>query len=126
DRQPEAKPAHPALNGGRGLKQRRTGLPWSLPAFHRRRGYRRGLFIIAGRAEWDLPIPIQGSTAGREPTFASASPSRPRRSSSQPASPGGSPPAAVGRAPMTARIRQFLRKQAEDVHCLVVDLDVAR
>ncbi len=29
DRQPEAKPAHPALNGGRGLKQRRSGLFWS-------------------------------------------------------------------------------------------------
>jgi hypothetical protein len=39
-------------------------------------GYRRGLFIIAGRAERDLPIPIQGSIAGVEPTFASASPSR--------------------------------------------------
>src|SRR5262245_49850927 len=25
NRQPEAKPAYPALNGGRGLKQRRTG-----------------------------------------------------------------------------------------------------
>jgi hypothetical protein len=36
------------------------------------------LFIIAGRAEWDLPIPIQGSTAGEEPTFVSASPSRTR------------------------------------------------
>ena len=29
NRQPEAKPAHPALNGGRGLKQRRSGLLWS-------------------------------------------------------------------------------------------------
>src|SRR5215217_5352702 len=28
DRQPEAKPVHPALNGGRGLKQRRSGLFW--------------------------------------------------------------------------------------------------
>src|SRR5262245_56639695 len=126
DRQPEAKPAHPALNGGRGLKQRRTGLPWSLPAFHRRRGYRRGLFIIAGRAEWDLPIPIQGSTAGREPTFASASPSRTRRRSSQPASPAVRRLPAMGRALMTARIRQFLRKRAEDGPCLVVDLDVVR
>src|SRR5215831_4130967 len=125
-RQREAKPAHPALNGGRGLKQRRSGLPWSLPAFHRRRGYRRGLFIIAGRAEWDLPIPIQGSTAGREPTFASASPSRTRRRSSQPASPAVRRLPAMGRALMTARIRQFLRKRAEDGPCLVVDLDVVR
>src|SRR5690348_8178231 len=30
DRQPEAKPAHPALHGGRGLKQRRNGLFWIL------------------------------------------------------------------------------------------------
>jgi hypothetical protein len=28
---PEAKPAHPVLNGGRGLKQRRSGLFW-IPA----------------------------------------------------------------------------------------------
>ena len=28
DRQPEAKPAHLVLNGGRGLKQRRSGLFW--------------------------------------------------------------------------------------------------
>ena len=34
DRQPEAKPAHPVLHGGRGLKQRRSGLFWSLPVFH--------------------------------------------------------------------------------------------
>src|SRR5262245_36094975 len=126
DRQPEAKPAHPALNGGRGLKQRRTGLPWSLPAFHRRRGYRRGLFIIAGRAEWDLPIPIQGSTAGEEPTFASASPSRTGRQVHNPHHWAVRRLPAVGRAPMTTRIRQFLRKRAEDGPCLVVDLDVVR
>jgi hypothetical protein len=34
------------------------------------------LFIIAGRAERDLPIPIQGSIAGVEPTLVGASPSR--------------------------------------------------
>jgi hypothetical protein len=34
DWQPEAKPAHPVLHGGRGLKQRRSGLFWSLPALH--------------------------------------------------------------------------------------------
>src|SRR5690349_24715208 len=31
DRQPEAKPANPALHGGRSLKQRRNGLFWSQP-----------------------------------------------------------------------------------------------
>src|SRR5262249_59137481 len=49
DRQPEAKPAHPALNGGRGLKQRRSGLFWSRRLSKGR--HRRGLFIFAGRAE---------------------------------------------------------------------------
>src|SRR5262249_60536511 len=123
DRQPEAKPAPPALNGGRGLKQRRTGLPWSLPAFHRRRGYRRGLFIIAGRAEWDLPTPIQGSIAGREPTCARVRPHRAPRNEFTARITGGSPPASHGEsALMTARIRQFLRKRAEDGPCLVVDL----
>src|SRR5262245_64851455 len=97
-----------------------------MPASHRRLGDRRGLFIIAGRAEWDLPIPIQCSTAGREPTFASASPSRTMRRSSQPASPAVRRLPAMGRALMTARIRQFLRKRAEDGPCLVVDLDVVR
>src|SRR5262249_56169679 len=99
DRQPEAKPAPPALNGGRGLKQRRTGLPWSLPAFHRRRGYRRGLFIIAGRAEWDLPIPIQGSIAGRESTFARVRPHRAPRNEFTARITGGSPPASPGGIP---------------------------
>src|SRR5882762_940904 len=53
-------------------------------------GYRRGLFIIAGRAERDLPIPIQGSIAGVEPTLVGASPSR-AGGDSTPASSGGSP-----------------------------------
>jgi len=49
NRQPEAKPAHPALNGGRGLKQRRSGLLWSRRPSKGR--HRRGLSILAGRAE---------------------------------------------------------------------------
>ena len=44
DRQPEAKPAHPALNGGRGLKQRRSGLLWSRRPSKGR--HRRGLSIL--------------------------------------------------------------------------------
>src|SRR5258705_3180891 len=35
DWQPEAKPAHLVLHEGRGLKQRRSGLFWSLPVLHR-------------------------------------------------------------------------------------------
>ena len=62
DRQPEAKPAHPALNGGRGLKQRRSGLFWS--RWPSKGQHRRGLSIIAGRAERDSPAPIQGSIVG--------------------------------------------------------------
>src|SRR3569833_2226136 len=46
------EPAHPALNGGRDLKQRRIGLFWSLPAFHRRRGLLKRLVLhcqVCGR-----------------------------------------------------------------------------
>ena len=59
DRQPEAKPANSVLNGGRDLKQRRSGLFWSLPALHKPAGNRRGLSFIAGRAAGS-PHPIQG------------------------------------------------------------------
>src|SRR5262249_60777881 len=80
----------------------------------------------AGRAEGDPPIPTQGGTAGREPTFASAPPSRTRRRVHSPHHSAVRRLPALGRAPMTARIRQFLRKRAEDGPCLVVDLDVVR
>src|SRR6201999_4522208 len=46
------EPAHPALHGGRDLKQRRIGLFWSLPAFHRRRGLLKRLVLhcqVSGR-----------------------------------------------------------------------------
>ena len=46
DRQPEANRRTPP-NGGRDLKQRRTGLFWSLPALQRP-AYRRGLSILPG------------------------------------------------------------------------------
>ena len=59
DRQPEAKPAHPALNGGRGLKQRRSGLFWSRRPSKGR--HRRGLFTLARRAERDLPLQSKAS-----------------------------------------------------------------
>ena len=64
DWQPEAKPAHPALNGGRDLKQRRSGLPWSRwPSTGQ---HRRGLFIIA-QARMGLPSKPKAARSGREP-----------------------------------------------------------
>jgi hypothetical protein len=59
DWQPEAKPAHPVLNGGRGLKQRRSGLFWSRRPSKGR--HRRGLFTLARRAERDLPLQSKAS-----------------------------------------------------------------
>src|SRR5216683_5512514 len=65
-------------------------------------------------------------TAGREST-SPARPHRARAASSPSASPGGfAAPRAVGRAPMTERIREFLRQRADDGPCLVVDLDIVR
>jgi hypothetical protein len=59
DRQPEAKPAHLVLNGGRGLKQRRSGLFWSRRPSKGR--HRRGLFTLARRAERDFPLQSKAS-----------------------------------------------------------------
>src|ERR1700685_373576 len=62
DRQPEAKPAMPALHWRRGLKQRRKGFF----GYCRRqcRGHRKGLSIFASSAERDFPHPDQGSNRG--------------------------------------------------------------
>ena len=61
NRQPEAKPAHPALNGGRGLKQRRNGLLWSRRPSKGR--HRRGLSILpAVRSGF---FPLQAKAASR-------------------------------------------------------------
>jgi len=62
NRQPEAKPAYLVLPEGRDLKQRRSGLFWSLCALQRH-GTRRGLSIFARRAV-GLPLPIHGSIIG--------------------------------------------------------------
>jgi hypothetical protein len=53
DRQPEANRRTPP-NGGRDLKQRRTGLFWSLPTLQRS-AYRRGLSILPGVRKGFLP-----------------------------------------------------------------------
>ena len=60
DRQPEAKPAHPALNGGRGLKQRRSGLFWSLAV---QRSTPKRLVHLAGRAERVLPLQSKAASS---------------------------------------------------------------
>ena len=65
NRQPEAKPAHPALNGGRGLKQRRSGLLWSRRPSKGR--HRRGLSILAGRAERVFPLQAKAASRVEEP-----------------------------------------------------------
>src|SRR5260370_38119088 len=61
------EPAHPALHGGRGLKQRRNGLFWLRPSVV---GHRRGLSFLARRADRDLPFLTKaahrvGTAAGR-------------------------------------------------------------
>ena len=61
DRQPEAKPAHPALNGGRGLKQRRSGLFWSRRPSKGRTPKR--LVHLCRPCGTGSPAPIQGSTS---------------------------------------------------------------
>src|SRR5918993_5670221 len=48
NRQPEAKPAHPALKRGTRLKATTNGLFWS--RWPSKGQHRRGLFLIAGRA----------------------------------------------------------------------------
>ena len=58
NRQPEAKPAYLVLPEGRDLKQRRSGLFWSLCALQRH-GIRRGLSIFARRAEGTPSNPRQ-------------------------------------------------------------------
>src|SRR6185312_14231856 len=60
------EPAHPALNGGRDLKQRRIGLFWSLPAFHRRRGLLKRLVLHCQVCGREISQPIHGSTIRSE------------------------------------------------------------
>src|SRR5262249_13217038 len=130
-------PAHPALNGGRGLKQRRSGLLWSRRPSKGR--HLRGLSILAGRAERDLPLQAKAASSGLEPahsclhrTCAAPSP--------HPLTPGIArmrfaqnrncgrlrPFEPREESAMTARIRDYLRRTPDDGPRLVVDLDVVR
>src|SRR5262249_22550883 len=72
-----------------------------------------------------LPIQAKAVEADRELSGRGASPSRIRLTSS-PASQAACPPLQPGECPMTARIREFLRKRVDEGPCLVVDLDVVR
>src|SRR5580704_1092926 len=108
------EPAHPALHGERGLKQRRSGLFW----------YRRRKCRITEEAcpscracgtGLDLPHPDQGSYR------------RGAWRASQEVHKAAAPPCRIGSAlEMTARIREFLKQRKDEGPCLVVDLDVVR
>ncbi len=58
---------------GRGLKQRRSGLFWSLPAFHQPGLLKRHL-LIAGRADRASPAPSEGSERPDSPVRSSRLP----------------------------------------------------
>ena len=77
DWQPEAKPAHLVLHEGRGLKQRRSGLFWSLPVLHRpARATEEACFSLPRVRIGVLPHPIQGGSSGSLSPHVGASPSR--------------------------------------------------
>src|SRR4029078_12954577 len=126
DRQLEAKPAHSALSRGRGLKQRRSGflgLCRSPPPA--RVTEEAWLSLPAVRTGTSPPKPKQYErdtmcSVGASPSRADAYPSLTAISGAQKALSRG------GIAPMTERIREFLRKRNDEGPCLVVDLDVVR
>src|SRR5580698_7436076 len=77
DWQPEAKPAHLVLHEGRGLKQRRSGLFWSLPVLHRpARATEEACSSLPHVRTGDSPVQSKGSTAGSLSPLVGASPSR--------------------------------------------------
>src|SRR6516162_7495554 len=64
DRQPEAKPAHPALNGG-----------WAfLVSLVVQRSAPKRLVHLAGRAEWVLPLQTKAAVPAQEPRALTVSP----------------------------------------------------
>ena len=65
DRQPEAKPAYPALNGGRGLKQRRSGLFWS--RWPSKGQHRRGLSILPAVRIGNFPLQSKAASRVKSP-----------------------------------------------------------
>ena len=85
NRQPEAKPANPALHGGRSLKQRRTGF-FGLAGSSKGR-HRRGLFILARRAVGVPPSNPRQLPGALRPLIFRASPKRPEVATHRPLTP---------------------------------------
>src|SRR6202045_1384959 len=77
DRQPEAKPAHLVLHEGRGLKQRRSGLFWSLPVLHPpARATEEACSSLPAVRIGTLPIQSKADWSGCRVPGTGASPSR--------------------------------------------------
>src|SRR5918993_2836296 len=90
NRQPEAKPAHPALKRGTRLKATTNGLFWS--RWPSKGQHRRGLFLIAGRAVRGHPFQSKAASSGEEPIGVIRVSIARRRDDSHPLTPGGLPP----------------------------------
>src|SRR5205085_12166066 len=127
------EPAHPALNGGRDLKQRRIGLFWSLPAFHRRRGLLKRLVLhcqVSGREKFpnqstaaQFGSRVRGFVASPSCDYAKALTSENHLERVPSLGP-------FWESAMTERIQEFLRNRRSEgldtEPCLVVDLEVVR
>src|SRR3984957_14293310 len=128
DWQPEAKPAHLVLHEGRGLKQRRSGLFWSLPVLHRpARATEEACFSLPRVRIGVSPIQSKAVQPGLEPSRRRVPIAR-RRDLEGPHHIGAAcrPLRPIGEGAMTARIHEFLRNRTEDGPCLVVDLEIVR
>src|SRR5260370_5782950 len=113
------EPAHPALHGGRGLKQRRIGLFW----YCRRKCRITEEACPSCRACGTGSSPSSGPR--QQSTRCSARIARRthhRRFTRRPCRHAGQ----GSRVEMTARIREFLKQRKDEGPCLVVDLDVVR
>lgn len=101
NRQPEAKPANPALHGGRSLKQRRTGF-FGLVGSSKGR-HRRGLFFLARRAVGVPPIQSTAASGCSAPVAIRASPKRTDDATHRPLT----PTARVRAVPIRSRARRW-------------------
>src|SRR6478672_1748928 len=113
------EPAHPALHGGRGLKQRRNGLFWDS---RRNAGFtEEACPSCRACGTGSLPHPDQGNIAVMHGAR-HAGRTHHRRFTRR-----RTPPCRRGSTvEMTARIREFLKQRRDEGPCLVLDLDVVR